>query len=771
MKRVAKAAVCTASAMMIGWLGAAPALADDTSDGDSKSNTTSDGDNKPGTTTGDSTVNKPSTTVDSTPNKPSTTGDSSSSTKPTSRVEAQQNIQTSDGPAAVSTPDSSPTSAPKPTAKPTASAPSPTTSVASPTVATAPDPTNVLGTVRVTAAPAPVKHDSEPTATQTKTAKPTTAAVQPSQRSQPSVAVPEPATNPQPAPVANPPDRAVDIAAVVATAAAQAERSAAPAVTARVVSEPAEPPKAVSALAATVLTSVGLNPFSSATPGAPAPADSPALLALMEFARRQEGEQSSFGRMFPGLEPLNQQTNQELADLAQTMREGAAVANPNGTTAGVTFFGQFIDHDLTLDTLPQPDSSVDPTTLKNGRTFAFDLDSVYGGGPKVSPQLYDGKKFKIGVATDGVSPDLPRNPDGKDGTPDDGTAILIEPRNDENLIIAQIHLSFLRLHNALIDQGMSFDQAQKTVIDAYRYVVINDYLPQIVGQDAVDAALKTPIKKGFYDPGSKDAPMTPIEFSVAAFRFGHSQVRNAYNINDTSGGIPVFSLDPKVDDLRGGRQLPAKFIIDFDNFFSELPQDGGPLLIGRAIDTDISASLFALPIPGAEATGDNVLAFRNMLRAKFYDMPSGEEVAAAMGVPVVGEPVFEQGTPLWYYILREAEMTCKGQPCKPGEVGGGELGPVGGRIVAETFADVMRLSGPVRKPMLPDISGGDFRIGDLLVAADQLTPTKPDSACEVNAMASPGYHHRPGRSLQRHALGTPLSLWSGNGNHLRERPQ
>ena len=209
--------------------------------------------------------------------------------------------------------------------------------------------------------------------------------------------------------------------------------------------------------------------------------------------------------------------------------------------------------------------------------------------------MYDGKKFKIGVATDGVSPDLPRDPKS-------GKAILIEPRNDENLIIAQIHLSFLRLHNELIDQGMSFDQAQATVVDAYRYVVINDYLPQIVGEQAVKDALKAPVNKGFYQPGRKDAPFTPVEFSVAAFRFGHSQIRNAYNINDLSGGVPVFSLDGS-GDLSGGRQLPANLIIDFDNFFSELPPDGGPVLIGRAIDTASRSHCSSCRSPAQKAAG------------------------------------------------------------------------------------------------------------------------------------------------------------------------
>ncbi len=187
---------------------------------------------------------------------------------------------------------------------------------------------------------------------------------------------------------------------------------------------PGEVSDAVTEVVSNVLGVVGLNPFASNDPSAPVPPDSPAMWAMLAMARKQEDveEPSMFGRMFGDLEPLNQQTTRNSKNIAQGMQEGAAIANPKGTTAGITFFGQFIDHDLTLDTLPQPDSSVDPTTLVNGRTFAFDLDSVYGGGPSVSPQLYDGDKFKLGVATDGVSPDLPRFTDG----PLAGQAILVE---------------------------------------------------------------------------------------------------------------------------------------------------------------------------------------------------------------------------------------------------------------------------------------------------------------------------------------------------------
>ncbi len=487
------------------------------------------------------------------------------------------------------------------------------------------------------------------------------------------------------------------------------------------INAPATLPNIASGVVTKVLEWVGLSPSVSDVSKYPiAPLNSPALFAVLAWARRQM-QSSSFGRMFPVeagygntsvLTPLNQQTNQQLADLAQTMLETEAVANPKGTAAGVTFFGQFIDHDLTLDTQPQPTDTAAVEDIVNGRTFAFDLDSVYGGGPQKSPQLYEGDKFLIGTATDGVSPDLPRDGNGR--------AILVEPRNDENVIIAQIHLSFLRLHNGLVDQGMSFDQARQTVVGAYRYVVLTDYLPQIVGQAAVDQALSRPPNAGFFKLGWLGAPMTPVEFSAAVFRFGHSQVRNAYEMNDTSGAVRVFSLDPTVPDLRGGRQLPSTLIIDFNNFFSELPRDSDeePALIGRAIDTKISPSLFSLPIPGAEASGSNVLAYRNLVRGKFYNLPSGEAVAAAMGAQVVGDPYFPEGTPLWYYILREAELTS----------GGAELGPVGGGIVAEVFVDLLREDGGIvriKKPNLPDASGGDFRIGDLLVAADELTVGTP----------------------------------------------
>jgi hypothetical protein len=126
--------------------------------------------------------------------------------------------------------------------------------------------------------------------------------------------------------------------------------------------------------------------------------------------------------------------------------------------------------------------------------------------------------------------------------------------------------------------------------------------------------------------------------------------------------------------------LPGDRQIAWGNFFDALtdPDDADGVNHTRHVDTLISSSLFQLPIPGAEASGSNVLAFRNMLRAKFYALPSYESVARALGVAPAGAPVFPGGTPLWYGVLRESELA-----------GGLVVGPVGARIIAETIVGVL----------------------------------------------------------------------------------
>ena len=214
--------------------------------------------------------------------------------------------------------------------------------------------------------------------------------------------------------------------------------------------------------------------------------------------------------------------------------------------AGITFLGQFIDHDLTLDTEPSPIAPVNIKHLDNDRNGNFDLDSVYGDGPSGSPELYkaDGTHLRIGQSND--IRDVPRRADG--------SAILGDGRNDENLIVVQLHAAFLRFHNRLIDRNHSFADAQRLT-----------RLPLSVDRGARLPARhrrrsdRRPVprrrKDEFYKPGNKHDPVLPIEFSVAAFRFGHSEVRSGYALNGSTGR-PTFSSTGGPD-LRGGRPIPA----------------------------------------------------------------------------------------------------------------------------------------------------------------------------------------------------------------------
>ena len=421
---------------------------------------------------------------------------------------------------------------------------------------------------------------------------------------------------------------------------------------------------------------------------------------------------SPFGEVYPRLPGLTSQTNQEIADLAQTQLDPNADSENNPTMLSVfTYMGQFIDHDLTLDTSPSPTAPVDSTTLTNNRSLKFDLDSVYGGGPAVAPQLYeaDGIRFRVGPNVNGVI-DLPRNADG--------SAVLVEKRNDENQILSQIHAAWLLTHNRLVDSGLTFAQAQRQTIQLYQRIALEEVLPHFVGQSVVDQAVAR--QRSTYLAGNPLRPMTPVEFSVASYRFGHSMVRRAYRLQPGPGGaaganIQVFSLT--LPDLRGGRPLTADRAIDWGNFVPELsrPENAASVNISRKIDPLISSSLFVLPIPGAEAAGSNVLAFRNMIRAKFYDMPSGQDVANAMGLPVITPaelnlgPAFSNGTPLWYYILAESSRAS----------GGATLGPVGGRLTADVMIRILELD---RDSILNDRAApGAFRLADLFVTAGLAT--------------------------------------------------
>jgi hypothetical protein len=410
--------------------------------------------------------------------------------------------------------------------------------------------------------------------------------------------------------------------------------------------------------------------------------------------------QGPFGRMFRKLQPWTPpgaseaEKDQKVRDIAATMFEAVGEGgNPTldnpGIPSGYTYFGQFIDHDITFDPTSSLTKRNDPDRLLNFRTPRFDLDNLYGEGPDDEPFMYDKDRpgrFLIGPGPAPDEDDLPRNLQG--------TALIGDKRNDENIIVGQLQLAFLKLHNVVIDHveqaenlrnREAFDRAQELVRWHYQYVVLTDFLPRLCGEDMlrdklgfdVDQPDPDDIRLKFYKP--RQQAYMPVEFSVAAYRLGHSMIRGRYDLNRHVPARPIFVGDPNagpLDDLRGFRPLPLQWTLDWRRFL-ELGAGAG-VQPSRRIDTRLAAALSAIHPGGAS------LAQLNLLRGFKMGLPSGQAVARAMRAERVltnaeiglATDLAGQEAPLWLYILKEAEMLGKQ---------GARLGPVGGRIVAEVF--------------------------------------------------------------------------------------
>lgn len=461
-----------------------------------------------------------------------------------------------------------------------------------------------------------------------------------------------------------------------------------------------------------------------------------------------------FGRMFGKLDPLRV-TDEQLTALGAAMFKASPDENP-GVPAGFTYFGQFIDHDITLDTTGLGEVVSDPGAVQNFRTPMLDLDCLYGSGPVAHPFLYrreDPDLFLIGHTN--VTPGK-RDPKVKASLPFDlpraphGLALIGDPRNDENLVVAQLHLALLKFHNKIVAMLRAdgppklsiFEDARQLVQWHYQWVVLHDFLGRILNA----AVLKDVVDNGrkfyrFEEQSEFGEPYMPAEFSVAAYRLGHSMVRDLYDYNSIfnpvhtpgtatleqlfifsglSHSIPSPAGFPFVDSI----PIPSDWIIDWRRFF-EL--GGQNLNHSLKLDPFLATTLSNLPgVPQP-----NSLATRNLLRSKKMGLPSGQDVARAMNLEPLSETQITSGpdgavlraqelhekTPLWYYILKEAEA----------QEGGLCLGQVGSRIVAEVFVGMLEgdpasyLSRDKNwKPTLG--KGGSFTMADLLSFVGDLSP-------------------------------------------------
>lgn len=477
-----------------------------------------------------------------------------------------------------------------------------------------------------------------------------------------------------------------------------------------------------------------------------------------------------FGRMFRNL-PSFEPTDTTINDIVARMVDEDTPAGDNpAIPAGFTYLGQFVDHDLTFDPASDLQRFNDPDALTNFRTPRFDLDSVYGAGPADQPYLYErGDRDKLligkGENTDQHEDDLPRNAEH--------VALIGDPRNDENVIVGQLHLAFAKLHNRIVDDIRAngkdgrpdlsrhlwtsggdvdvFREAQRLTRWHYQWVVLTDFLPKVLGTETTEQIL-APSPSGqptrvrdleLYRP--RTSPFVPVEWSVAAYRYGHSQVRPTYALNDVVRQVDIFVEKPTkanaLQHLGGGRRLPPFWTLDWRFFF---PQQGTPvpdppvpvpsahwsgapapaptpevstLQPTRLIDRHLARGLSFLP--GARG-GMRELARLNLRRGRTMGLPSGQAVARRLGVaPLTADDLgFAGEAPLWLYVLAEAEVRHQGV----------HLGPVGGRIVGEVLAGIVDAdpfsfvrTEPGWKPVLPSESGASmadgaptFTMGDLV---------------------------------------------------------
>lgn len=489
---------------------------------------------------------------------------------------------------------------------------------------------------------------------------------------------------------------------------------------------------------------------------------------LLAFAGIDASPEGTFTRRFPGL-PKQGKNNplleEGLAKLGEQLKakKGEDEDEPSPEIsrrppAGYTYLGQFIDHDITFDLTALKDAQPDASKIPNFRAPFLDLDQVYGGGPNAAPFLYQNKpeyreaeRFLIGQTNsplkDGSSyNDLPRNPEG--------IALTGDPRQDENLIVGQLHVVFLKLHNWLLEHpaelaksphyenaGSAFATAQRITRWHYQWIVVRDFLKEILDPAVHASVLEA---EGAPLPKPQGQFQIPVEFSVAAFRFGHSMVRNRYHINPQHMRVGLIRLI-RLTSSRGlvGAlalpRLPDDWKVDWQYFFETNTPDA--VQPSGAIDTKIAPALYNVPMrdlklfsaPGSIPAEEFRLPVRTLLRGARVDLPSGQAVADALGCEVLhGDRIvhgttpeeaavlkdynFLEDTPLWYYLLKEAEVLGTE----------GRLGPACSRLIADVFIGAMQntpdsywVAGGTWAPTLNkgglNRSPGAFNMADLIL--------------------------------------------------------
>ncbi len=421
-----------------------------------------------------------------------------------------------------------------------------------------------------------------------------------------------------------------------------------------------------------------------------------------------------YTRMFPDLPHLSigPEVLHALGRAGGACDTRYSTRNESSVAAGWPVFGQFVAHDITADRSPVTHHD-DATLVRNARSARLDLECVYGDGPIGNPYLFSRKdpaKLLLGLNDKGLPDDLPRN--------QEGVALVGDPRQDVHLLISQMHVAMLKAHNRLVDRlredGVSEAdlgaEARRALTWHYQWTVLFDFLPTTIGEQRMQRLLQDGPR--FFQPSG--AVSIPFEFADAAYRYGHSQMRQAYRVQPGGDDLTIFP------DLIGFRPVASDRVVDWSLLFDV---QGEPRAArARPIDGCLPESLLRLPVDiTGELEDENFesLAMRDLQRGVATGLPSGEAVARFVGEePLRAEEVglsefgWSGETPLWYYLLKEAEAREDGE----------RLGPVGSLIVGEVLLGIVdgdpesfRSVDPSWRPTLPRRTPDRFRLADLLV--------------------------------------------------------
>ena len=446
-----------------------------------------------------------------------------------------------------------------------------------------------------------------------------------------------------------------------------------------------------------------------------------------------------YGRMFPRTSPeceFSPADEPYLIELGQAMK-GEELRTGWHTRAGFTYLGQFVDHDLTRDKTQLCEPDVDPEKVQNHRTPFLDLELIYGDGPIQSAALYVGTRLKIGETIESnlgsVGASLVNLPGGtlRDFPRDDrGNALFAYPdekRNLENVLVMQMQVLFMKFHNVAMEQcldpafaqlpltGPRFQRAQQLVCWHYQRLIRQEFLCEVLdGATLRDVQDHGPQIRYYQDAIARKGFFLPAEWSLAAFRFGHSMVRNTYSLNCHQEKLPLQEL-MKQNFVTS--RLPEAWLVEWGRLFLGLPRSHPLTTPSSPINTTIAPDLHKLQdhttrlfsLPGkCDDPFHPELPVRTLLRGARAHLPSGQEVAKALieeGLLKSSQALspdqliavthvtndqsaeilkkntkLHENTPLFYYVLKEAEVVS----------GGEKLGPVGSRIIAEVFETILR---------------------------------------------------------------------------------